>query len=98
VHRERFFCNITIQETRHPRLILYFKSGLVKSSASRSVVVGLVRWVLYLSCAIPRKEVAQYLPKLRHRRNAADDGEGPREFPLTSNSLESIYNRGTFWK
>jgi hypothetical protein len=37
--------------------------------------------VLCLSCATLRKEVAQYLPKLRHRRKTADDGGEPREFP-----------------
>ena|ERR1700721_2134938 len=35
-----------------------------------------------------KKDLAQYLPKLHHQRKTADDGGGPREFLLSSDSLE----------
>jgi hypothetical protein len=40
-----------------------------------------------------QKELAQYLPKLRHRRKTADDGGGPREF-LIHLPGGFIYNHG----
>jgi len=38
------------------------------------MLVGLVRWYFVYRVHPLAKEVAQYLPKLRHRRNTADDG------------------------
>ena len=40
--------------------------------------------------ALSKKELAQYLTKLRHQKQAEDDGGGPREF-LDVSSIVSSY-------
>jgi hypothetical protein len=47
--------------------------------------------------ALSSIEMAQYLPKLRHRRKTADDGLGPRVFlshPTSWNQLTTVRHLG----